>query len=235
MAYYGNADLNMLETCLNSLRMRCKSAKIFIITDGFKEQSYIANKYRAEFLKLPRERFKDRRALLKIEELQYYMQGCSFGDQIVVADVDILFLGNPISAFSYGPSFDIGITTRDYKYYYPINAGIFFLTVNKKTKEFMRFHVEQSTKATWPPYMKFRKKFNHERYGHDWTVGQDFLNVAWQQRKILNDKMIAGLTIRDLGCRFNYCPARDVIGEAGAQDKILEMYAANKITRSPIA
>jgi len=146
-----------------------------------------------------------RRAACKIETLNDFIQGFSGEDRVLVSDVDMYFLGNPFTAFKEF-EFDVGLTTRGYEYYFPINGGVFCLVCNEKTKEWLKWHVSEIHNMTWSPYIGLNKR-HHQRFGLDWAKGQDFLIACWQEREWI--KKTKGIVIEDVGNKYNYCPPSD--------------------------
>jgi len=110
---------------------------------------------------------------------------------------------------------DLGLTTRGYAHAFPINGGVFYLRRNKKMLDWLQWHLDEIHKPRWEPYVLHRKKWNHARYGLDWSVGQDFLVTNWKYRDYLKEKI--DLTIVDVGPEFNYCPPTDTMGSQAFQ------------------
>jgi len=78
-------------------------------------------------------------------------------------------------------------------------------------KEWIKWHVQEIYRPTGELYIRLRRSYNHERFGLDWSVGQDFLIANWMQREQLRkDK---GMNIVDVGPRYNFCPPTDILGQ----------------------
>ena len=202
--FYHRVDDNMFETCVKTLR-RHSSCKIVVASDNFPDElkKEFSNKYVIDWIDVPREQMKGRRAACKVEVLSKYVDQLSMYDAVFVSDVDVYFMGNPFEAFG---GFDLGLTTRGYKYYFPINAGVFCLVCNETTKDWLHWHVNEVRRPTWELY----KSLNHrhrQRFGLDWAVGQDFLIACWQKRDEIFETR--GFIIKDVGPRYNYCPPSD--------------------------
>ena len=209
--YYGGVDDNMLCTCVSSLRKVNPECAIYIQYTSLPDE-FCRPRYRCNLSPITTAAVKGRRALSKIEFVNsIFNSDVCITDRIMVADVDTLFLSDPFVAFD-EKSFDVGLTTRCHEYYFPINAGVFFLQASVRVSNFINWHLTESQVPVWAPYIEYRQKFNHERFGHDWTVGQDFLNVVWQNREHVQVEF--GIKIEDVGYKYNYCPNLDVYGEA---------------------
>ena len=146
------------------------------VPDGMR--TYFIKKYDVNWIDVLREQMTGRRAVCKIEVLIELVASLSDKDAVCVSDVDVYFMGNPFEALG---NFDIGLTTRGYPYYFPINAGIFFLICNEKTKQWMQWHVEEVNDPKWELYKGLNRR-HRERFGLDWAVGQDFLIACWEAR-----------------------------------------------------
>jgi len=213
MAYH-RADDNMLETCVHSLRRANGRAGIVIATDGVPEgvERSLAEECGVRWVHVPAEQMHRRRATCKIEALRAFVAGLPDGDIVLVSDVDVYFRGDPFVPASSSPEMHLAVTTRGYDYPFPINGGVFYLRLVPPTRAWLDWHLQEIYRPAWPPYVQHRKRFNHERYGLDWSVGQDFLVVTWQRREELLKER--GLRVVDFGPRYNYCPPTDVHGPA---------------------
>jgi hypothetical protein len=211
-AYWKNIDPNMLETCINSLRMVNPAVCIVVVTDGVPDEldQRLTREYAVRWIRVPSERAHKRRATCKIEVLCDFSKQCNNNDEILVSDVDVYFITDPFTAFSSKPDIDLGLTTRGYEHLFPINGGIFFVRMNPEMRTWLGWHVKEIHKPTWQPYVQFRKKYHHERYGLDWSVGQDFLIANWEHRTEVGIGM--GVGVVDVGPHYNYCPPTDTMG-----------------------
>lgn len=209
-AYWHNVDLNMLETCVASLR-RVSDCAIYIATDGVsKEIEKHFEIYKVFWLRVPQDRVTKRRAYCKIEVLNELTRQLDDNDMIMVADVDIFFLKDPFVPFWKHREMDLGLTTRGYAHAFPINGGVFYIRIHPKMKEWLNWHLEEMKKPVWEPYIKHRKRWNHAHFGLDWSVGQDFLVANWRERKWV--KETRDIDIIDVGPEYNYCPPTDTMG-----------------------
>jgi hypothetical protein len=209
-AYWENVDLNMLETCIASLR-QVSDCVIQIATDGIpSEAQQRLDSYGVWWIGVPREEVKKRRACCKIEVLYELMAQYKDDDMILVSDVDIVFIKDPFVPFDTHQEMDLGLTTRGYKHAFPINGGVFYVRVSTRMRKWLHWHLEEIYKPTWLPYVNHRKRWNHAHFGLDWSVGQDFLVANWKQKDwVKNEKDV---NIVDAGPEYNYCPPTDTMG-----------------------
>ncbi len=203
--FYHRVDDNMFETCVKTLRRHSK-CKIVVATDNVPGdmRTDFSRRYDIEWIDVPRERMTGRRAGCKIEVLREFVVGLSENDAVFVSDVDVYFMGDPFEAFD--GSFDLGLTTRGYPYYFPINAGVFCLVCNEKTKEWLGWHVNEIHDPKWERYRSLNRR-HRQRFGLDWAVGQDFLIACWEARDEIRETR--DFVIKDVGPRYNYCPPSD--------------------------
>lgn len=210
-AYWYNVDPNMLETCIASLS-KVSNCVIYIATDGVPDEvSSRLARYKVNWLRVPLEKVRKRRATCKIEALNNLVKQCDFDDVILVADVDVVFIKDPFVPFWTNREMDLGLTTRGYAHAFPINGGIFYIRCNPKMRLWLSWHLQEIYKPTWEPYVTHRKKWNHAHFGLDWSVGQDFLVANWRQKDVV--KKDRGVTIIDVGPQYNYCPPTDTMGQ----------------------
>lgn len=214
-SYFGEVDNNMLETCIASLCRQAPDVVPVIITEGIRGDTipYLTNHFNVRWICVPTSKIHKRRAACKIEGLQQFVQDTALdGDLVIVSDVDVYFQGDPFRPFSDRSEMCLGLTTRGYQHLFPINAGVFYIRVNSRMRMWLSWHVEQMATNSWEPYRKLRHRYNHIRYGLDWTVGQDFLIACWLEREALDREQ--GIVIEDVGPAYNYCPATDTQGAA---------------------
>jgi len=210
-AYWNNVDPNMLETCIASLR-QVSQCVIYIATNDIPiEVEKRLDSYHVCWLRVPNEKVQKRRACCKIEVLNNLMKQLDSQDSVLVSDVDVVFIKDPFVPFYEYRGMDLGLTTRGYDHAFPINGGIFYIRVNPKMKDWLRWHLEEIYTPTWEPYVKHRKKWNHGHYGLDWSMGQDFLVANWYEREWVQQEK--GIHIVDVGPNYNYCPPTDTIGK----------------------
>lgn len=204
--FYHRCDDNMFETCVKTLRL-VSGCKIVVGTDNVPEEMRTewTNSYGIEWIIIPRQQMKGRRAAAKLEVLKDFTDTLLEGDKVFICDVDMYFLLNPFEAFV-NRTFDVGFTTRGYNYSYAINGGAYLLNINEASCNWVHWHVEQIHNPTWNVYRALNK--NHrKRFGLDWAVGQDFMLACWEHRDaIKKDKDIC---IEDVGSHYNYCPPSD--------------------------
>lgn len=211
---YHRKDDNMLETCLNSLHKVRPDVQQIVVTDGVPAdvKAYTTREFNTHWTVVPPAQMLRRRAMCKVEMLASVVNGLSDGDQLLASDVDVYFKGDPFVVFAERPDMDLGLTTRGYDYAFPINAGIFYIRVNKAMRQWTRWHVQESLKPQWDKYDALRKKYKHEHFKLDWSVGQDFLIANWLNRDEV--RVAYGVKIEDVGPKFNFCPPTDLLGAA---------------------
>lgn len=205
---YHRTDDNMFETCLKSLRAN-SDCKIVVVTDNVDEalRQTLTREYGIRWIVLESARMYKRRAACKIEELERFVASLQDNDSVLVSDVDIYFLSDPFVAMG---NFDVGLTTRGYDYYFPINGGVFYIKVNNESRRWLQWHVAEISVPTWDTYLKYNQH-HRSRFGLDWAVGQDFLIACWECRDwVLTNK---GIVIKDVGPKYNYCPPSDKWGQ----------------------
>ncbi|GAH01828.1 unnamed protein product [marine sediment metagenome] len=91
----------------------------------------------------------------------------------------------------------------------------------------MGWFVSECLNPQWDVFVKYRKKFGHERFGLDWWIEQDFLNCLWIKRKFVLEKR--KVLIKNVTNKYNYCPARDFLGEEEACRLIKIAYAERSV------
>ena len=213
MCYWGGVNDDVFETTLNTLS---KHSKAHLQVNSDQRPVDLSKDDGVRWVIVPKDQVKGRRALCKIEQLHRLVKTMKDGDRLMVADVDLYFLGDPFSIFE--KDFDIALTTRCHAYRYPINGGVFFLRINKKTRQWVEFYLAQCKEPTWPPLVDFRKEVKHNFYNPDWEIGQDFLCATWNSG-------YGDLKMLDAGPEYNYCPNTDVFGLQHAREMIEDAYA----------
>ena len=199
----------MLRLCLRSLR-KVSSCAVIIYTDSFTcvHADIAAGMKNVHWKVVDADLMYNRLMLFKVESLYRLVDSVlSDNTQVLCVDTDTYFMADPFQAFM--QSFDVGFTSRHYRYQYPINAGVVFVRVNPASRYFLKYAVKQIVNPTWPAYVQWRKRFN--RTGVDWYVDQDFYSVAYLNRCSM------AVDIKDVGSRFNFCPHAD--GETTEQGK----------------
>lgn len=209
---YHRKDDNMLETCLNSLHVVRPDVHQIVVTDGVPVdvKNYVVREFNATLIDVPAARMIKRRAACKVEMLAGVVNELPDGDRMLVSDVDVYFKSDPFVAFDEHIGMDLGLTTRGYDYMFPINAGIFYVRINDAMREWSQWHAQEVLQPRWDKYVALRRKYKHEHFGLDWSVGQDFLIANWLNR----DEVWVhhGVKIEDVGPRFNFCPPTDLLG-----------------------
>jgi hypothetical protein len=219
----------MLVTCIHSLRKVCPDAGIILTTDGIPQYvgDLLYDEYDVEFDIVGKQRMVGRRATCKVERLcKCVEEDCEDGDIVLASDVDVVFLKDPFTAME-DEDIDIGLTTRGYPHLFPINGGIFYMRMNNGVQDWLLWHVEQIHNPTWKPYVDHREKCNHQRYGLDWSVGQDFLVACWMFRHHVWDRF--KIRVSDVGPNYNFCPPTDTMGD-GAFDMVWKALEEGEIT-----
>lgn len=217
---YHRKDDNMLETCINSLRVVNPECNIVIVTDGVPLELHdkMRDKYRVVWFNVTPSQMHKRRATCKIEMLNEIIKDLENNKaNILVSDVDIYFQWNPFTPFEEYPEMDLGLTTRGYPYAFPINAGIFYIRVNNRMKDWIQWHADEVVKPTWDRYIQLNViQYKHrQRLGLDWAVGQDFLIANWLYRDEIEKSK--GIKIVDVGPKYNYCPPVDTMKDKAFQ------------------
>lgn len=121
-------DNNMFENCLRSLRKH-SNCHIVVFTDNLEKEirgEFEVN-YDVMFHIVKPEQMVNRRAACKVETFcDFICSETDNFDEILVADADLLFLSDPFKAFKEYDINDVGLTTRDYKHWSPVNGGVMF-------------------------------------------------------------------------------------------------------------
>jgi len=200
---YHEIDNNVFETCLKTLR-NVSDCNLIVFSDCsnidlVKEWS---RKYKIDWRSFSSEEVHNKRAACKVKYTNNFSCLLDENSKVIIADVDLYFVSNPFESFT-EKNFDMGVTTRAYHEIFPINGGVYFYRINEKVKKFLQFFTNQVFCFSWDKYAGYRKKFDHEKFGLDWTVGQDFLNCIWLYKKEIFEKF--EIVIEDLGPKYNFC------------------------------
>ena len=216
--YWHRVNDDVFETCVNTF---AKHSKALLQVNSDDRVNDLSKDYGIRWVNVPKREVAGRRALCKIEQLARLVGQLKDGDRLMVMDADLYFLDDPFNAFE--KDFDLAVTTRCHEYRYPINGGVFYFRINKKTRTLVDFYLMQCKDPTWPPLVKFRSTGRNGRvlskqkkYNPDWEIGQDFLCAVWENG--LNPEV--GGKVIDLGPEYNYCPNTDVYGRKKAQEMI---------------
>lgn len=205
-------DFDWLKVALHSVKKTCVADTI-VVTDNMPsvEQDLIRGKYKTQIKKIGRSAWKGRRMLCKLEQLDAIVQSLDDDDELIMADIDLLFLGNPFKAFDdAGPKFGVGLTTRIYKFYTPVNGGMVFFKICKGVRSYVLWAIEQIKNPTWWPYIETRSS----RDNVDWNCDQDLLHAVYKNSGIVYDMF--GFYVRDVGSRYNYFAGSDVLDDEPA-------------------
>ncbi len=108
----------------------------------------------------------------------------SEGDQVFMVDIDCIVQADIFDAFE-DESFDVGLTTRHYRYPQPINAGVWCFRVNKRS-------------------LLFLGRFAAEMQGSAWATDQLALCSVYEAAAHQ-----LPCCVKDIGWRYNYCPPSD--------------------------
>ena len=145
---------------------------------------------------IEKQKWDNRRMCYKIENINSF--DFKEGDRIFVLDDDLIIQDDIFSIFD--SNFDICITSRHYEYWYKINAGVWGIKWNEKSKNFLNFYISQINNPTWDCLINFRKKFKRND-SLDWWVDQDFLCVVYENNLPFECKIL------DIGSKYNFCPS----------------------------
>ena len=136
--------------------------------------------------------------------LSFLNSGCvKKGSHILVLDSDLFFQADPFAVFE--NDFDVFVTSRNYEYKFPINAGVWGFKYNKRSKKFLQYYVDNLHKASWLPYINFRKD-NHGNEGladENWWKDQDFLCALYLEHK---EGLEDFIKLYDATHKYNFCP-----------------------------
>lgn len=221
VCYWGRPNDDVFETCVNTFVKHAPKALLQVHSDD--RVNDLSRDYGVRWVNVPKHEVEGRRALCKIEQLQKLVRLLKNGDRLIVADADLYFLDDPFKAFE--KEFDVAVTTRCHPYRWPVNGGMFFLRINKKTRLWVDFYLEQCKNPTWPSLVEFRKD---RPYTPDWEIGQDFLCATWLANRI--EFSFVDLKIIDVGFGYNYCPNTDVYGLQQARQMIKSAYRGSIIS-----
>jgi hypothetical protein len=167
-----------------------------------------------QVIDVPTEEWNGKRMFCKIDQIRNIP--LEYGDRVFVLDTDLIIQDDIFAAFDTG--LDVGITSRHYQYYFPINGGVWCFKWNPKTEMFMDFYVEQIKNSTWKPFVDFQNSFQH-RGNLDWWCDQDFLCV------LPGNKLPFECNVVDIGFKYNFCPNVEDLNNVSqfnaARDEIL--------------
>ena len=212
----------VLDVMLASLHKHCDCKLVFVahgMTPLLQQQVRASFPQLIEFRTLSDAPWVGQRMARKIWELR----DVSFatGDRVFVLDTDLLMQADIFGGLD--GTFDVGLTTRHYDYWYRVNGGVWGFQVNARSRAFLDFFAAEIRQPTWQPFREFQESFKQRRppSAHrslDWWCDQDFLCT------VLDHRLPFTCTIGDLGYRYNFCPSveDDVPGTfEKARDEIL--------------
>jgi len=197
---------------LASLR-KFTDADIVIVSDNLSNEKKLnlLTRFGATVRGITSVRWDKRRMLCKLELLikilEYYSG--EEGVELIMADVDVVFRGNPFGAFDDYQGFDLGFTTRFYSYPSPVNGGMVFYRNSPNLRKFITQMCQQIISPSWPAYKEVKNADNV-----DWNCDQDMLNAIYRQPVFFQDAF--HIIVKDVGYRYNYCPGSDVFGTSAA-------------------
>ncbi len=195
----------VVATMLASLDQHCNCTLIFVaqgMTAALQQQVRSAFAQSIEFRAVPDEQWFGQRMARKIWGLQQVP--FSHGDRVFVLDTDLLIQADIFAGLD--GSFDVGLTTRHYDYWYKINGGVWGFQFNARSRAFLKFFADELRCPTWTPLIAFQESLKPRRplsaYGSlDWWCDQDFLCT------VFDHPLPFACTIGDLGPCYNFCPS----------------------------
>lgn len=194
---YSGAVDNVVKKFLESLNSNTDCKVLFLgvgIPQGDRDVIRLLHRD-AEVIDVPSEKWNGRRMFCKIEQIGGLP--LKDGDRVFVLDTDLIIQDDIFKVFD--DEFDVGITSRHYPYYFPINGGVWCFRWSDRTRQFIRFFTEQAMNSTWPPFVNFQNQFQH-RGNLDWWCDQDFLC------SLPGNKLPFECNVVDIGYRYNFCP-----------------------------
>jgi hypothetical protein len=195
----------VVATMLASLDRHCDCTLIFVaqgMTAALQQHVRSVFEQPIEFRAVPDEQWFGQRMARKIWEVQHVSFGD--GDRVFVLDTDLLVQADIFAGLD--GSFDVGLTTRHYDYWYKINGGVWGFQFNARSRAFLKFFADEIRCPTWAPFVAFQESFKLRRppSAHrslDWWCDQDFLCT------VFDHPLPFACTIGDLGPRYNFCPS----------------------------
>lgn len=224
-AQTGDFDRRLLDTALSTLVDVNPKVNIIVFSDAQKDFSFWEDRYSATVKRpvltvyITPDEYRLGRAGSKVLTQYRFVTVLPKDSKVLLSDADVLFLRDPMKAFD--TEFDLGVTTRDEPYRYPINAGIYYMRVSDKLNEYLRFVVDNLNTLNWPEFEKYQKQHGHS--GTDWCWGQDSLCVTYLHTEQMKERF--GIDVVDLGFYWNMCPHADGSAEQIASGKAKLMRA----------
>jgi len=202
---YHVADNNVFETGLKTLRS-VSDCDIVVCTDNVPVDLRVelTSLYGVQWHLYSEGAVTGRRAVFKVESLNEISLSYPDDTQIMAADADLYYMKDPFEAFQ-EYTFDLGLTSRGFRCWCDINAGVYYYRMGHRLRSFIDYSTQEIREPSWPLYVNFRKRYRHEKFGQDWTRGQDFMNVVWSHRKKVRKRF--KIRVTDVTPKYNYCPA----------------------------
>ena len=196
MVYFGRPNDNMFRTSVKTLK-KVSNALLKVYSDEPFDVKGVD-----EWVKVKPAQIKGRRMSCLMECLEDILGKLSENDRLMITDIDTYFLADPFTAFD-KLDFDIGVTTRVNSWIQPVNAGVFFVRVNEKTKKI---------------FISDFKKWAESLENKDWWVKQLYLCHLLKTGQA-----------KDVGWEYNFCPSTDVFSIELASDMIRRAYESKSV------
>jgi len=208
-----NISFEWLTLSLASLQKFVAVEHLILVTDNLppdKEQ-ILVSQFGVKVKRIPSTNWEGRRMLCKLEQLVLILNDYAGLDdgQVIMADADILFCGDPYLAFNEFV-FDLGYTTRFYPYPSPVNGGMVFYRNTDLIRRFVKQMCSQITNPSWEEYIECKNADNV-----DWNCDQDMLNTIHRHPVFFQNTFCTlnyKIKTKDVGHKYNYCPGSDVFG-----------------------
>jgi hypothetical protein len=202
-----------LGLCMTSLKKYGNAHSIILVTDNLsaEKRQELHSRFGIQVRQIPSKLWEGRRMLCKLEQLKNILNEvpeASNGVDVIMADTDIIFRGNPFGAFD-EYQFDLGFATRFYPYPSPVNGGMVFLRNSIPIREFINQVCRQILSPSWKPYIDWKNPNNI-----DWNCDQDMLHAIYRNPVFFQDMF--KIIVKDVGHKYNYCPGTDVFGTEAA-------------------
>lgn len=203
--YWNAVDDNVFETFVRTFRRHHKNALLQVHTNDQRRdwQRDMNRRYNVHWCVDVEAAVKGRRALRKLELVKQQVCQADPGDVILVSDVDTYYMAEVFERFR-DYDCDVGITTRLYRYWAPVNGGVWFVRPSEQVQRMLEYLLPDGKEVVLAP-ADFPQTY---RKWPDWFVDQDLLCFLWQYRSSLLRSWHVRVT--DLGPLFNYCPGTDV-------------------------
>ena len=205
-----------MKVCLESLRRHNPKCKIHLHYDNYFTK-FKFKKFNINFEKINKKICQNRPVFYKTLMAKELCLKLPEGDRILIVDFDTLFQNNPFLMFEEFPDNDLYYTyclmsskdsLRPEKIWKSlkskINGGVWGLIVNDKTKELMKFWIDNLINPSWDKWVNNELRLSHNQKGlkgSKWFFSdQDFLNcIDWHDPPL--SKPIKKV---DVGYKYNY-------------------------------